>query len=135
MGNRSVLPQAGKGQLTTDLKWLIVYISKPPMSVRKISGLGGEGASAPSKVLICQKFLKIRAKSMKMYAKHLNLGKLRYLKIQAKMASKVVYFWKMGAQRVEHHMKTFFFDVIPKEGIHDLCGKKYSHKVARKFFG
>jgi len=34
---------------------------------------------------------------------------------------------KNGAQRVENHMKTYFLEVIPK-GVHDLCGRKYSHK-------
>jgi len=38
--------------------------------------------------------------------------------------------------------RDLFLEVIPKEGVHDLCGRKFSHKdlpeifsVFRKFFG
>jgi len=45
------------------------------------------------------------------------------------MASNVLWFEKIGSQRVQIHMKTFFRS---KNGLHE---KIFAQKVVQKFFG
>ena len=83
---------------------------------------------------------KLTTKTCDLSKIRINLGKIyenfrknlkiwaNYLKIRAKISPNVIWFWKNVAQRVENHMKIFFSEVIPKEGVHDTCGRKYSHK-------
>ena len=49
---------------------------------------------------------------MKMFAKYQTFW-ANYLKIRIEMAPNVVWFWKIGTQRCDNHMRPFF-EVIPK---------------------
>jgi len=44
------------------------------------------------------------------------------------MASNVLWFEKIGPQRVQNHMKTFFYS---KNGLHE---KTFAQKVVQNFF-
>jgi len=64
----------------------------------------------------------IWAKSWKIFAKSLKISGQKW---------HPTWFEKNGAQRLQNHMKTFFFlDVIPKER---LLGKMFSKTVVPKF--
>jgi len=43
-----------------------------------------------------------------------------YLKMQAKIAPNVVWFWKIGAQRVQKHKNTFFWKSSQKK-VFKIC--------------
>ena len=65
---------------------------------------------------------------MKMFAK--------YLKVLAKKAPNFVWFWKIGAQHVQNHMKPFLWGLSQNKVFTILVGGNVSHEeLPEKFSG
>jgi len=85
---------------------VLMWIKVNLLTLLLISGVGGGGAggaSAPLKFWCGENPGKVPENSGKIRG---NLGKL--LITRAKMAPNLLWFEKIGAQRVQNHMKTFF---------------------------
>jgi len=104
----------------------------------KLSGVGGGGCRGYKRIpksfdlsKIWAKLLKILAKSLKIWAN--NLSRENHWKSRQKSCP-TLFVFKNGAQHLQKNKWRSFFGSHTKNGLHDLCGRKFVGKSCTKTF-